>query len=85
MIASIKKAQVVMGVPEGGEAQSIYLGSDPDKATKAYKDIASVGTHEKFSTLIWYGNGRLIKSCKIKILKKASTKKAEKTEKKESN
>ena len=77
MIASVKKAQAVMGVPEGGEAQSIYVGSDPEKATKAYKDIASVGESDKFTTLIWYGNGRLIKNCKLKF-------KAPKKEKKSS-
>lgn len=83
MIAVLKKAQVVLGVPENGEAQSIYVGSDPLKATEVYKKIASAGTHDKFSTIIWYGNNKLIKSCKVRIKAKSSPKKTENTENKD--
>lgn len=83
MISSVKKAQVVMGVPQGGEAQSIYIGSSPEKATEAYKKIALVGKSEKYSTLIWYGNGKLIKSCKLSPIAKAKAKKSETTEQSE--
>lgn len=74
MIADVKFAQSVLGVPQGGDAESIYVGSDPEKATNAFKGIASVGSSSKYSTLVWYGNGRLIKSCKLKFQKPSSKK-----------
>jgi hypothetical protein len=83
MISSVKKAQVVMGVPQGGEAQSIYIGSSPEEATEQYKKLASAGKSDKYTTLIWYGNGRLIKSCKLSPVAKTKAKKSETNEQSE--
>ena len=78
MIACIRQAQCVLGMPEKGDAQSIYVGSSPEKANKAFKDLARSGVSEKFNHLVWYGNGRLIKSCKLKLKEKTPKEKSSK-------
>lgn len=83
MIKAVKLAQSVLGVKNGEDAKAIYVGSDADEATKAYLDIARKGSHDKYEVLIWYGNGRLIKSCKLSPIAKAKAKKSETTEKSE--
>lgn len=67
MQKAVKLAQSVLGVTPSGSTESIYVGADPDKATQTYKNIAQAGKHAKYGCILWYGNGRLIKHCKVKV------------------